>query len=104
MTDLSREELALTKAANFVQDAHGEMTSDTNAMPAKLSTKGSWEGGGSASFTTLVNAWTQDTQAILKALEVFDANLRGADSAYTNVDQAQTDKFNQISSRMTSQA
>ena len=104
MTDLSREEQALTKAAGFVQDAHSSMTSDVNAMPANLSTKGAWEGGGSQSFTNLVNAWTRDTEQILKALETFDANLRGSDVAYTNVDQAQTDRFNQISSRMTSQA
>jgi WXG100 family type VII secretion target len=103
MADLTREERALTRAADLVQGAHGELTSDVRAMPAKLSTKGSWEGGGSQAFTNLINTWTQDTEKILKALEVFDANLRGSDTAYTNTDQAQQDTYTQISSRMTSQ-
>ncbi|MRJ75990.1 hypothetical protein GEV29_05535 [Aeromicrobium sp. SMF47] len=103
MTDLSREEMALTKAAGLVRDAHGELNTEVGNMPTRLQTKGSWEGGGSESFTGLINAWTRETNHILKALEVFDANLTGADKAYTTTDQAQQDKYTQIANRMTTQ-
>lgn len=103
MTDLSREEAALTKAAGLVRDAHGSLTSEVGGMPARLQTKGSWEGGGSESFTNLINAWTRETNEILKALEVFEANLTSSDKAYTATDDAQQDKYSQIANRMTTQ-
>ena len=103
MTDLSREELALTKAAGLVRDAYSELNTEVTNMPQRLQTKGTWEGGGSEGFTNLITAWTRETTHILKALEVFESNLTSADKAYTAVDQAQQDKYTQMSSRMTTQ-
>ncbi|NRQ48609.1 WXG100 family type VII secretion target [Aeromicrobium stalagmiti] len=103
MTDLSREEQALTKAAGLVRDAYGQLNSQVADLPTRLETKGSWEGGGSESFTGLVGAWTRETGRILKALEVFEQNLTSADKAYTVTDQAQQDKYQQMANRMTTQ-
>lgn len=100
MTDLSREEQALTKAAGYVRDAHADLNQQIAAMPANLQTKGSWEGGGAGGFTNLINTWTRETTEIAKALEVFEANLIGADKTYTAVDQVQQDKYAQIANRM----
>lgn len=100
MSDLTREERALTRAADMVRSAHGDLTREVNAMPSRLATKGSWEGGGAAGFTNLITVWNQETTKIVRALNDFEANLTGADVAYTAADDAQMDKYNQISGRL----
>jgi uncharacterized protein YukE len=100
MSELSREEGALTRAADMVRSAHGDLTREVNSMPQRLATKGAWEGGGASGFTNLVTVWNTETDKIVRALNDFEANLTGADVTYTQTDDVQLDTYSQISARM----
>lgn len=101
MNQFSAEGDAIRKGAELTRAAHGDLLKESSGLPARVATKGSWEGASAGSFTALIAAWNADSSRIIKALEVFESNLRGVDVNYTNADQSNADALKRLSSGLT---
>lgn len=98
MNQFSAEGDAIRKGAELTRAAHGDLFKEVDALPARVATKGSWEGASAGSFTGLIAAWNTDSRRILEALETFESNLRGVDVNYTDADQISADALKKLSS------
>lgn len=85
----SAEEAALRTGAGHVADAREELGGKIDQLRSRLtSLEGQWRGTGQLAFASVMANWEADARKLTSALDVFEANLTGTDTAYTETDDA----------------
>jgi WXG100 family type VII secretion target len=101
MASISKEEQALTRGAQMVQSARGDLTSQLNALRGQIAPlQTSWQGSGGASFANVMRRWDEDSAKIISALDEFEANLRASDQTYNAADEEQAANLGRLNSRL----
>lgn len=99
--EISKQDQALTRGAQLVAEARQELDAQLKSLGGKLQNiGGQWVGAGSASFTQAMQRWNEDASKIVASLDKFEADLKSAESTYTNVDSEQQAAFSKLSSRL----
>lgn len=92
--EMSKQDQALTRGAQLVSEARGELDQQMSALRGKLTGIGSqWVGAGSAAFQQVMTRWDEDTRRIVSALNEFEQSLRSAEATYTASDEQQAQAF-----------
>jgi len=98
---VSKQDQALTRGAQLVSDARGELDQQLSALRRKLAGLGAqWAGAGSTAFHQVMHRWDEDTRRIITALNDFEANLRSSEQTYNASDQAQASSFSRLQGRL----
>lgn len=99
--EVSKQDQALTRGAQMVAAARGDLDQQLNSLRGKLSSIGSqWRGAGSSSFQQVMVRWDEDARRITRALDAFEENLRASEQTYNANDEAQSATFGKLSSRL----
>ncbi len=70
MTNLSQTEKALSKGAEYVNTARGDVKGKCNVLSDRVNEMmGGWGGQGASAFGNLMVAWQEKQETILKALD-----------------------------------
>lgn len=97
---ISKQDQALTRGAQMVASARQEMDAVVKGLAGKVGPSAGWSGSGGSSFATTMTRWTEDTNKIIRALDEFEANLRASEQTYNATDDAQSQHFNKLNSRL----
>jgi WXG100 family type VII secretion target len=101
MASISKEEQALTRGAQMVQSARGDLTSQLNALRGQLAhLVTDWQGAGGASFGNVMQRWDQDSAKIISALDEFEVNLKASEQTYNAADEEQAASYGRLNSRL----
>ena len=101
MAGVSKEEQALTRGANMVSQARGDLTGQLGALRGQISNLVTdWQGAGGAGFTNVMNRWDEDSRRIIAALDEFEANLTASEQTYNAADEEQAATYGKLSSRL----
>lgn len=101
MASISKEEQALTRGAQMVQSARGDLTSQLGALRGQLAhLVTEWQGAGGAGFNSVMQRWDEDSAKIISALDEFDTNLRASEQTYTAADEQQASTYSRLNSRL----
>ena len=99
--EVSKQDQALTRGAQMVSSARGDLDQQLSALRGKLSGIGAqWRGAGSSAFQQVMIRWDEDAKKIIGALDEFEANLRSSEQTYNVSDEAQSSTFSKLSSRL----
>lgn len=99
--EVSRQDQAITRGANMVNQARADLDQQLSALRGKLSSLGAqWIGSGSTSFHSTMTRWDDSARRITSALDGFEANLRSSEQTYTASDEEQSAAFSNIAGRM----
>lgn len=99
--EISKQDQALSRAANLVAEARQELNGQLQQLGGKLQGIGSqWRGSGAAAFNNVMERWNADAQKIIQSLEAFEDNLEKSESTYTAADDAQSAAFSKLSGRL----
>ena len=91
----SAEEGALRTGAGHVSDARTTLNTQIADLRTKLtSLEGQWRGTGQLAFSNVITNWERDASRLTTALETFEANLTGTDTAYTETDDSAQQAMN----------
>lgn len=101
MTNLSQTEKALSKGAEFVNTARGDVKTKCNTMSDRVSEMmGGWGGQGASSFGNLMVAWQSKQEDILKALDQLAQSMQETEKDNVATDQAQSDSHVSLQNRL----
>lgn len=99
--EVSKQDQALTRGAQMVVSARGDLDQQLSALRGKLSGIGSqWRGSGSAAFQQVMTRWDEDARKIISALDEFETNLRTSEQTYNTNDEAQSSSFGKLAGRL----
>ena len=99
--EVSKQDQALTRGAQMVVSARGDLEQQLSSLRGKLSGIGAqWQGAGSAAFTQVMTRWDEDARKITSALNEFEANLRTSEQTYNANDETQSSSFNKLAGRL----
>lgn len=97
----SAEEGALRSGADHVATAKTTLDGQLADLRSKLtSLEGQWRGTGAAAFTGVMTRWDNDARKLTGALDTFEANLRGTDTAYTETDDSAQQAMNSFNASL----
>ncbi len=99
--EMSKQDQALTRAAQMVQSARGDLDQQLSGLRGKLSGIGAqWQGSGSAAFQQVMVRWDESARKITSALNEFEANLQTSEQTYNAADEAQSATYSKLSGRL----
>jgi WXG100 family type VII secretion target len=99
--EVTKQDQALTRGAQMVSSARGDLEQQLSGLRGKLSGIGQqWRGAGSTAFQQVMNRWDEDSRKITSALNEFEANLRSSEQTYNANDEAQSSTFGKLSGRL----
>lgn len=99
--EMSKQDQALTRGAQMVQAARGDLDQQLSSLRGKLSGIGAqWQGAGSGAFQQVMVRWDEDARKITSALNEFEANLVQSEQTYNAADEAQSATFGKLSGRL----
>lgn len=99
--EVTKQDQALTRGAQMVASARGDLDSQLGSLRGKLSGIGAqWRGAGSSAFQQVMVRWDEDARKIIQALDEFESNLRASEQTYNANDEAQSSTFGKLSSRL----
>lgn len=99
--EISKQDQALSRAANLVADARQELNGQLQQLGGKLQGIGAqWKGSGAAAFGNVMERWNAAAKKIIQSLETFEDNLKKSESTYTAADDAQSAAFSKLSGRL----
>ncbi len=99
--EMSKQDQALTRAAQMVQSARGDLDQQLSSLRGKLSGIGAqWQGSGSTAFQQVMVRWDEDARKITAALNEFEANLQASEQAYNAADEQQSSTYSKLSGRL----
>lgn len=94
-------EKALSKAAEYVDTARGEVKGKCNVLGGRVQEMmGGWGGQGASSFNNLMIAWQEKQETILKALDQLSVAMRETEKDNVATDQGQSDAHVNLTSRL----
>ncbi len=101
MTNLSQTEKALSKGAEFVNTARGDVKTKCNTVSDRVNEMmAGWGGQGATSFGNLMVAWQDKQEQILKALDQLAASMQETEKDNVATDQAQSDSHLNLQGRL----
>lgn len=99
--EVTKQEQSLTRGAQMVASAKGDLDQQLSALRGKLSGIGAqWRGAGSSAFQQTMVRWDEDARKITSALNEFEQNLRSSEQTYTASDETQSATFAKLSGRL----
>jgi len=99
--EVTKQEQSLTRGAQMVASARGDLEQQLTALRGKLSGIGAqWRGAGSSAFQQTMNRWDEDARKITSALNEFEQNLRTSEQTYNANDESQQASFAKLSGRL----
>ncbi|MEO5708464.1 MAG: WXG100 family type VII secretion target [Nocardioidaceae bacterium] len=99
--EVTKQDQALTRGAQMVSSARGDLEQQLSGLRGKLSGIGAqWRGAGSSAFQQVMVRWDEDSRKIISALNEFEANLRSSEQTYNANDEAQSSTFGKLSGRL----
>lgn len=99
--EVSRQDQALTRGAQMVVEAKGDLEGQLRSLEGKLSgLQGMWKGAGAGAFTSVMTRWNDSARRLTGALDGFEANLRASESTYTASDEQESSAYTGLSGRM----
>lgn len=99
--EMSKQDQALTRAAQMVQSARGDLDQQLGSLRGKLSGIGAqWQGAGSAAFQQVMARWDESARKITSALNEFEANLQASEQTYNAADEQQSATYAKLSGRL----
>lgn len=101
MTSMSQEAAALSRGAEQVRAARGDVTRLCTQLSSQIqATAPQWQGGGGRAFQNLMVMWTQRQQRIVGALDTLSASLDRTEQDTLVTDQAQAAMASRLSARL----
>lgn len=101
MTNLSQTEKALSKGAEYVNIARGDVKTKCNTMGDRVNEMmGGWGGQGASSFGNLMLAWQDKQEQILRALDQLATSMQETEKDNVATDQAQSDSHINLQNRL----
>jgi WXG100 family type VII secretion target len=92
---------ALKQSATLTRQAKSDFSQQISSLDGKLANIGaSWVGEGSVAFIKVKQAWNDQVQRLLGALEEFSQNLEGVDKTFNVTDADVTAGMNQLTNRL----
>lgn len=99
--EVSKQDQSLTRGAQMVVSARGDLDQQLSSLRGKLSGIGSqWRGAGSSAFQQVMVRWDADAKKMIAALDEFEANLRSSEQTYNVSDENQSATFGKLASRL----
>ena len=99
--EVSKQDQALTRGAQMVVSARGDLEQQLSSLRGKLSGIGAqWQGAGSAAFQQVMTRWDEDSRKIISALDEFEQNLRTSEQTYNANDETQSSSYSKLSGRL----
>lgn len=101
MSNLSQTEKALSKGAEAVEQARGEVKTKCNTVSDRVNDMmAGWGGQGASSFGNLMIAWQDKQEQILRALDQLAASMRETEKDNVATDQGQSDAHVNLQNRL----
>lgn len=99
--EMSKQDQALSRGAQMVQGARGDLDQQLSSLRGKLAGIGAqWQGQGSTAFQNVMTQWDESARKIISALDEFEANLKQSEQTYDATDQQQSSTFGKLSGRL----
>ena len=94
-------EKALSKAADFVDQARGDVKGKCGVLSGRVQEMmGGWGGQGATSFNNLMVAWQEKQETILKALDQLSAAMVETEKDNVSTDESQSAAHANLQSRL----
>lgn len=101
MSNLSQTEKALSRGADAVEIARGDVKSKCNTVSDRVNDMmAGWGGQGAASFGNLMVAWQEKQETILKALDQLALSMKETEKDNVTTDQGQSDAHVNLQNRL----
>lgn len=101
MSNLSQTEKALSKGAEFVNTARGDVKTKCNTVGDRVNDMmAGWGGQGATSFGNLMVAWQEKQETILKALDQLASSMQETEKDNVATDQSQSDSHVNLQNRL----
>lgn len=101
MSNLSQTEKALTRGAEAVKTARGDVKGKCITLGDRVNEMmGGWGGQGATAFTNLMVAWQDKQETILKALDQLALSMEETEADNIRTDQAQSDTHLNLQNRL----
>ena len=102
MSEMSGQtEKALSKAADFVDQARGDVKGKCGVLSGRVQEMmGGWGGQGATSFNNLMIAWQEKQETILKALDQLSAAMVETEKDNVATDENQSAAHSNLQSRL----
>ena len=101
MSNLSQTEKALSKGAEFVNTARGDVKGKCNTLGDRVNEMmGGWGGQGASSFGNLMVAWQEKQETILRALDQLATSMQETEKDNVATDQSQSDAHLNLQNRL----
>lgn len=99
--EMSKQEQSLTRGAQMVATARGDLDQQLSSLRGKLSGIGAqWQGQGSGAFQQVMVRWDEDARKITSALNEFEQNLQVSEQTYNAADETQSASFGKLQGRL----
>lgn len=96
-----QSEKALSKAADLVDQARGDVKGKCGVLSTRVQEMmGGWGGQGATSFNSLMIAWQEKQETILKALDQLSAALVETEKDNVATDENQASTHSNLQSRL----
>ena len=94
-------EKALSTAAEYVEQARGEVKTKCNTLSSRVKEMmGGWGGQGATAFNTLMVTWQEKQETILKALDQLALSLRETEKDNVATDESQSASHTNLLNRL----
>ena len=101
MSNLSQTEKALSRGAEYVNTARGDVKTKCNTVSDRVNEMMSgWGGQGASSFGNLMVAWQDKQEQILKALDQLALSMQETEKDNVATDQSQSDSHLNLQNRL----
>lgn len=101
MSNLSQTEKALSKGADAVELARGDVKTKCNTVSDRVNEMmAGWGGQGASSFGNLMLAWQDKQETILKALDRLALSMKETEKDNVATDQGQSDSHIALQNRL----
>lgn len=101
MSNLSQTEKALSKGADAVELARGDVKTKCNTVSDRVNDMmAGWGGQGASSFGNLMLAWQDKQETILKALDRLALSMKETEKDNVATDQSQSDSHLNLQNRL----
>jgi WXG100 family type VII secretion target len=92
---------ALAQSIGLTRLAKADFSTQISSLNGKLGEIGThWQGQGAVAFTRVQNAWNNQVQRLLAALDEFGDNLEGTEKTFNVTDIEVTDAMSQLTNRL----
>jgi WXG100 family type VII secretion target len=101
MSNLSQTEKALSKGAEAVNTARGEVKGKCNTLSDRVNEMmGGWGGQGASAFGNLMVAWQDKQEQILKALDQLSTSMQETEKDNVATDESQSEAHLNLQNRL----